>query len=106
MPDANGALDAYLASRFGLSLERLLAAATAGCLEPGLRDAIEIACDPVGCFAYEDGGLSEQYQGLLVVEGVTYRFRCSVFTDGSGARFVESVEEMEPVRWQARLALR
>ena len=106
MADVNGALDAYLFGRFGVTVERLLADATAGGIDRALTRAIAVVCDPVGSFVYEDGGLSEQYQGLLSVEGVTYRFRCSVFTDGGGARFLEGIEELEPLRWEARLALR
>ncbi|MBV8650170.1 MAG: hypothetical protein JO255_01805, partial [Alphaproteobacteria bacterium] len=48
---------------------------------------------------------SELYQGLLKLEGVTYRFRCTVFTDAGSARFVESVGELETVSWGVRLVV-
>ena len=105
MTDASDSLNAYLGSRFGTSLERVLADATVKSLGPPLSRSIEIVCDPVGAFSYEDGGRSEQYQGLLTVEGVTYRFRCSVFTDAGGARFLEDMGEFEPLRWGVRMAL-
>ena len=105
MIDASDSLDAYLRNRFGVGLERLLAQATAGRLAAPLLRSIEIVCDAVGCYDYEDGGLSEQYQGLLSVEGVTYRFRCSVFTDAGGARFLEDMGEFEPVRWGVRMVM-
>jgi hypothetical protein len=62
-----------------------------------------LACDPVGRFEYANGRVSEQYQGIISVEGVIYRFRCSTFTDASGARYVESIGELEVVRWGVRL---
>jgi hypothetical protein len=104
MRDAMERLDAYLGSCFGLSLEQLLADATAGA-GGGAGPSIQCVCDPVGCFSYEDGGRSEQYQGLLTIEGLTYRFRCAVFVDGGGARFLETIGELEPVRWGVRVAL-
>jgi hypothetical protein len=54
--------------------------------------------------AVEDGGLSALYQGLLTIEGVIYRFRCSIFTDAGGGRFLESVGE-EMVGWGVRIVV-
>jgi hypothetical protein len=104
MVDASRAIDAYLVARFGIGLERVLSDATAGVVSLAIAGSVKIACDPVGTFAYEDGGASEQYQGVLTVEGVTYRFRCSVFTDAGDARFVESIGELEAVQWGVRVA--
>ena len=61
-----------------------LADAAAGVVSLALRGAVEIACDPVGRFVYDDEGVSDQYQGLLTVEGVTYRCRFVIFTNGGG----------------------
>lgn len=105
MQDAGDALDAYMAARFGITLERLLSDATAGRAMVGAKGAVAVTCDPVGAFVYEDGGASELFQGILTVEGVVYRFRCSVFTDAGGARFVESIGDLETVRWGVRLAI-
>ncbi len=105
MRDASEAVDAYLVNRFGIGLEALLADATKGGRMAALAGSVDIACDPVGAFSYEDGGTSELFQGLLTVEGVTYRFRCSIFTDTGGARFLESIGEIETVRWGVRLAV-
>lgn len=107
MQDAGDALNAYVASRFGTTLERLLADATLGAAPSSgrLGDSLSVTCDPIGAFIYEDGGASELFQGLLTIEGVTYRFRCSVFTDAGGARFVESIGELETVRWGVRLTV-
>jgi hypothetical protein len=105
MRDASEAVDAYLTNRFGIGLEVLLAEATAGRRDPATIRSVEIACDPVGSFAYEDGGTSELFQGILTIEGVIYRFRCTIFTDAGAARFVESVGELETVSWGVRLAV-
>jgi hypothetical protein len=105
MRDAATAVDAYLINRFGIDLERLLGDATGGARPAALPRSVEVACDAVGSFAYEDGGSSELYQGLLTIEGVTYRFRCAVFVDSGAARFVESVGELEVVSWGVRLAV-
>jgi hypothetical protein len=105
MCDASDVVNAYLTGRFGFGLERLLADATAGRPPPALAGSVIVACDPVGGFEYEDGGSDALYQGLLTIEGVVYRFRCSVFTDAGGARFLESVGELEIVRWGVRLVV-
>src|SRR5438445_12331391 len=105
MRDASDAVDAYLTNRFGIGLERLLAEATSGGPASALAGSVTVACDPVGAFDYEDGGTSALYQGLLTIEGVTYRFRCAVFTDAGGGRFVESVGELQIVDWNVRLLM-
>jgi hypothetical protein len=105
MRDASDAIDAYLTSRFGIGLERLLAEATSSGPAPALAGSVTVACDPVGAFDYEDGGTSALYQGMLTIEGVTYRFRCAVFTDAGGGRFVESVGELQIVDWGVRLVV-
>jgi hypothetical protein len=105
MRDAADAVDAYLTNRFGFGLERLLADASGGRHAPTLAGSVAVVCDPVGSFDYENGGVSALYQGLLTIEGVIYRFRCSIFTDAGGARFLESVGELEIVRWGVRLVV-
>jgi hypothetical protein len=105
MRDASDAVDAYLTNRFGFGLERLLADASGGRPAACLAGSVTVACDPVGIFDYEDGGSSALYQGLLTIEGVVYRFRCSIFTDAGGARFLENVGELETVRWGVRLVV-
>jgi len=105
MQDASDAVNAYLTSRFGFGLEQLLADATGGRHPAALAGSVAVVCDPVGSVDYEDGGGSALYQGLLTIEGVIYRFRCSVFTDAGGARFLESVGTLETVQWGVRLVV-
>ena len=103
--DTAAALNDYLQTRFGVTLERALADATAGLWTLALRHAVTIACDPVGRFEYPDGGVSEQFQGLIDVEGVVNRFRCLVFEDAGGSRYVESIGELEVLSWGVRVAM-
>lgn len=103
--DASDAIDAYLIARFGISLERVLADATAGVVNLAISASVQVACDPIGALPYDDGGASEAYQGSLVVEGVTYRLRFVTFTDAGGARFIERIGELEVVRWDVRLVV-
>jgi hypothetical protein len=105
MRDDSEPIDSYLTSRFGIGLERVLLDASAGIADPVLAGSVRTACDPVGAFSYEDGGVSELYQGVLTVQGVTYRYRCAVFTDTGGARFLEDLGEIEAVRWEVGLVM-
>jgi hypothetical protein len=98
-------VNAYLLNRFGIALERLLLDAASGIGRLGQPAALELACDPVGSDAYEDGGIADHYTGHLTVEGVTYRFLCSVFTDAGGSRFVETIAGFEPVTWTTRITV-
>jgi hypothetical protein len=79
--DASDAIDAYLVARFGISLERVLADATVGVVNLAINASVKVACDPIGAFLYDDGGISEAYQGVPIVEGVTYRLRFVTFTE-------------------------
>ncbi len=105
MTDIAAALNHYLVFRFGITLERALADATTGLASFALGREVEIACDLVEQFPYEDGGLGENWRGLITVEGVVYRFCCATFADEGGSRFVESIGELDVVQWGVRLAL-
>src|ERR1700733_11021749 len=105
MRDLATNLDDYLRSRFGVTLERVLSDAASGVVTLALARRAKVVADLVGSLVHEDDGLTEEFQGTMAVEGITYRFRCSVFTDGGGARFVESIDELEVVEWGVRLAL-
>ena len=36
---------------------------------------------------------------------VWYRFRCQVFVDGSGLRFLSDIQQFEAVQWQVHLPM-
>jgi hypothetical protein len=105
MRDLATNLDDYLWSRFGVTLERALADACACVTTLALGRRVEIVCDPLRAHVFDDDGMSEEFQGTMAVEGVCYRFRCTVFTDGGGSRFIESIDELEIVQWGVRLAV-
>jgi len=103
--DASDAVDAYLTDTYGIGLEQVLAEATAGSISLVLADIVKILCERVAAFTHTDGGISETFLGLLTVADVTYRFRCSVFNDAGGERFVADIEEFSALRWQTKLPL-
>src|SRR5919198_3232813 len=104
MHDASAAVDRYLAATYGVGLEQVLTDATTGrvplpvanSVRVGLAERIDWYLDD------EDGGVAELFQGVLSVEGVSYRWRCSVFTDRSGARFISHLVEFTPVAWSVQ----
>lgn len=51
----------------------------------------------------EDGGLANAYEGILVLDGLWYRFACQVFVDHGGQRFLSDVSQFEAVQWQAEV---
>jgi len=112
MADTADALNSYLIATFGISLERALADATAGVVSLALHRtgdeaarAVDIECALVGQHAYDDEGLSEHFAGTIRCQGVSYCFTCVVFNDASGARYVETIGELEVVEWGVRLMI-
>src|SRR5260221_5584131 len=74
-------------------------------LSVALGDAMKILPRLVGSTVEEDGGVANVYDGILVLDGVWYRFRCHVFVDGGGQRFLSDISAFEAVEWHARVAL-
>jgi hypothetical protein len=103
--DASDAVDTYLVQTYRVGLEEVLAEITAGRLPVFLADAVQYTSKRIDCFVDEDGGVSEMFKGTLAVEGVEYRFRCAVFVDCAGARFVTDVGEFVPLGWSAQLVV-
>ena len=97
MRDAADALNNYLSAPYGISLERALADATAGVANLALRGVVQIECDLIGQYVYDDDGLSEHFAGTFLCEGVSYCFTCAVFTDPSGQRYVEAIGDVEVI---------
>jgi hypothetical protein len=105
MSQASRAVDAYLGSRFATDLEQVLLDAASGIVSLALARSVEIVCEPQGSEIFDDDGMVDHYAGRLSLEGLTYRFRCSIFSDAGGERYVESLAEFEPVTWGARLVV-
>src|SRR5271156_1767346 len=51
----------------------------------------------------EGGGLANASEGILVLDGIWYRFACQVFVDHGGQRFLSDVSQFEAVEWQAEV---
>jgi hypothetical protein len=100
-------VDDFLAASHRIGLEEVL---SDGCLTGRVRvflaDVASIAPTMVQSERDDDGGLSATYEGTLTVEGVAYRFRCHVFIDRGGDRFLSDVSEFRAVEWQTRIAVR
>jgi hypothetical protein len=100
---AEDAVNEFLANTFGVSLEEVLYDAAAGKVRLALADTVKVAAERLDYWREEDGGVSEVIRGTLTVEGITYRYRCSIFTDRGGDQFLTSIAEFQPLRWQAKL---
>jgi hypothetical protein len=55
--------------------------------------------------ADDDGGEASTYDGIFVLADVWYRFRCQVFVDGSGLRFLSDIQKFEAVEWRVHLPM-
>lgn len=104
--DALTAADRLLTDRYQVGLEDVLCE---GCLAgrlPALFDK-NVAIIPrcVRMQVDEDGGRSFTFEGIFTLMEVRYNFRCHIFADLSGQRFVSDIALFEPVEWQTRAAL-
>jgi len=104
--DAFTAVDRLLAGRYQVGLEDVLCE---GCLAGrlpamfGQDAAIARRCTRMQVDG--DGGQSFTFEGTFTLMEVRYNFRCHIFSDLSGQRFVSDVALFEPVEWQARVVV-
>jgi hypothetical protein len=62
-----------------------------------LADVAKLAVRPLHRHVDEgDRGMALSYEGVLTVNGLAYRFRCSVFVDRGGERFLSDVADFAP----------
>jgi hypothetical protein len=52
-----------------------------------------------------DGGLANAYEGILVLDGIWYRFACQVFVDQGGQRFLSDVSAFDALEWRAEVKI-
>ena len=99
-------VDELLSSRFRIGLEDALCE---GCLMARLPVALGAAARIVPALERfereEDGGEFRVYAGIFIVEEVWYRFRCHLFIDTGGQRFLSHIAEFKAVKWQVRMAM-
>jgi hypothetical protein len=99
-------VDAFLLATYRLRLEDVLCEGCAmGRLSVVLAERATIVPRLVQSLHEEDGGIANDYEGILVLDGVWYRFRCHLFIDPSGQRFLTDVTGFEAVEWRARMAM-
>jgi hypothetical protein len=99
-------VDDFLQATYRLRLEDVLCEGCAmGRLSVLLAERAAIVPRLVQSVQEEDGGIGNDFDGILVLDGVWYRFRCHLFIDPSGQRFLSDVTAFEAVEWQARMAV-
>ena len=104
--DALTAADRLLRGLYQIGLEDVLCE---GCLAgrlPALFDkdaAIARRC--IRMQVDEDGGQSFTFEGTFTLMEVRYNFRCHIFADLGGQRFVSDIALFEPVEWQTRVVV-
>jgi hypothetical protein len=99
-------VDDFLKAKYRLHLEDVLCdGCTLGRIEAALADRATILPRLVQSIQEGDGGVANDYEGILVLDEVWYRFRCHVFIDGGGQRFLSDITAFEAVEWRARMAM-
>src|SRR5258708_2487533 len=96
----------FLTARFGLGLEEVLCdGCLLGRLTVLLGDIGRIVPQLLRSEKEDDGGEYAAYAGIFMLQEIWYRFRCHVFVDASGQRFLADIEQFEAIEWQVRLAV-
>lgn len=104
--NAFDAVDELLMAKYRLHLEDVLCdGCLIGRLGVAFGDRARLMPRLIRSTAEEDGGLANAYEGILVLDGVWYRFACQVFVDRGGQRFLSDVSAFEAVEWRARVAM-
>jgi hypothetical protein len=100
------AVDDFLVANYRTHLEEVLCdGCFVGRVGILLADAARIMPRLVHSAVEEDGGVANIYEGILVLKDIWYRFRCQVFVDQGGQRFLSDVSAFEAIEWRARVAV-
>ena len=100
------AVDDYLSGTYGLGLEDVLRdGCTMGRPDIRLGDAAKVLPRLMRAVKEEDGGEYVAYEGMLILDGLWYRFGCHIFIDASGLCFLADVTRFEAVEWKLRVAV-
>ncbi len=99
-------VDDYLNATFGTRLEDVLCD---GCLvgrpEIRLAEVAKVLPRLLRTEREDDGGEYRTYEGVLILDGVWYRFGCHIFVDAGGLCFLADIGGFEAVEWKVRLAV-
>lgn len=105
MTDAK-AVDDYLHTEFGLGLEDILCdGCLVGRLDQRLGSAARLVLREQRIEREDDGGEFGAYAGVLILDGVWYRFDCRIFVDAGGQCFLADLGAFEAVEWKLRIAV-
>jgi len=106
MTTAYAAVDAFLTANYRLGLEDVLCdGCLMGRLDIALAEIAKIIPRRIRSEPEEDGGEYATYEGVLILDGIWYRFGCHIFLDAGGLCFLADVTEFEVVEWKVRLAV-
>lgn len=100
------AVEDFLQTRYGLGLEDVLCD---GCLIGRLDQRFDAASRLVlreqRVEREDDGGEFGAYAGVLILDGIWYRFSCHIFVDAGGQCFLADLGAFEAVEWKLRVAV-
>lgn len=100
MPDSSDVVDRYLADRFQIGLEQTIVEASKGAVPAILAGAVEVTLTQQGRYDYADRGQAFHYHGTISVEGVTYWYRCWIYQEIDGGRFMTDLSEFAAHDWR------
>ena len=99
-------IEDFLQARFGLGLEDLLCdGCLIGRLDQRLGTGAQLVLRERRIEREDDGGEFGAYAGVLILDGVWYRFACHIFVDAGGQCFVADIGTFEAVEWKLRMAV-
>lgn len=100
------AVDTYLQAQFGLGLEDLLCdGCLMGRLDQRLGANARLVLREQRVEREDDGGEFGAYAGVLILDGMWYRFACHIFVDAGGQCFLADLDAFEAVEWKLRVAV-
>jgi hypothetical protein len=100
------AVDDYLQAQFGLGLEDLLCdGCLMGRLDQRLGAGSRLVLREQRIEREDDGGEFGASAGVLILEGMWYRFDCHIFVDAGGQCFLADLGAFEAVEWKLRVAV-
>ena len=99
-------VDDFLQAHFGLGLEDLLCdGCLMGRLDQRLGAGARLVLREQRIEREDDGGEFGAYAGVLMLDGIWYRFACHIFVDAGGQCFVADIATFEAVEWKLRVAV-
>lgn len=100
------AVEGFLQTRYGLGLEDVLCdGCLIGRLDQRFGAASRLVLREQRVQREDDGGEFGAYAGVLILDGIWYRFSCHIFVDAGGQCFLADLGAFEAVEWKLRVAV-